>query len=359
MPFVYSSYTPIISSSISFFNNNFLQKVVFFYDFFFLKVILTIFLVFFYKKLKFTIDISKKEIIIEVETKNGGTCMGKESRMMEYETAPAIGGVVRIEHHLVGSDWAPVILHWHDYCELELITAGTGVHTLNNRTMRLSRGSAYICMLDDFHTLKNDDDNIMELINLKFPESIISPDILKKLYSVANRRYCQVEEPELHRILSFLSFFEEIQATNYANKELKRVLIESMLNQVLILFLLQIPEGTNETAVNKDEYRIQKAIAYIHKNFKQDISAYDMAKYLDLSVNYFSTLFKKKTGQNFSIYLSDLRLNYARNLIESKHMTKVSEIANMSGFYSTSYFIRAFKRKFKTTPKEMIIKESQ
>ena len=282
--------------------------------------------------------------------------MGKESRMMEYETAPAVGGVVRIEHHLVGSDWAPVVLHWHDYCELELITAGTGDHTLNNHTMRLSRGSAYICMLDDFHTLKNDSDNIMELINLKFPESIISPDILKKLYSIANCRYCQFEEPELRRILSFLSYFEEIQSTKYANKELKRELIESMLNQVLILFLLQIPEENGKATASKDEYRMQKAIAYIHKNFKQNISAYDMAKYLSISVNYFSTLFKRKTTQNFSTYLSDLRLNYARDLIESKHMTKVSEIANTSGFYSTSYFIRAFKRKFKITPKEMIIK---
>lgn len=284
--------------------------------------------------------------------------MGKENRMIEKVTAPGVGDLIRIEHHLVGSDWAPVILHWHDYCELELITSGTGTHTLNNRTIPLARGSAYICMLDDFHTLKNDSDCTIELINLKFPESVISPDILKKLYAVAHHRYCRFSEEQLFRILPYLSFFEEIQATDYRDKDLKLALTESMLNQLLILFLLQIPEASDIQSRNKDESRMQKAIVYIHRNFKESISAYDVAKYIDLSVNYFSTLFKKKTGQSFSAYISDLRLNYARNLIESKHVTKVSEIADMVGFYSDSYFIRAFKRKFKTTPKEMIIKES-
>ena len=150
-----------------------------------------------------------------------------------------------------------------------------------------------------------------------------------------------------------------MQTVDYSDRELKRALAESMLNQILILFLLQCPESAEEHAGDKEGYRIQKAIEYIHKNFKKDISEYDVAKHVDLSVNYFSTLFKKKTDSTFSAYIRELRLNYARDLIESKHSVKVSEIASMAGFYSNSYFIRAFKHRFGITPKEMIIKESQ
>lgn len=284
--------------------------------------------------------------------------MRKENKMMENVTAPGIGDLVRVEHHQVGGNWDPVVLHWHNYCEFELVISGTGIHTLNNRSMPIQRGSAFLCMMDDFHTLENDDENILKLINLKFPESIIQPEVLKKMYSVSNRRYCQFDEAQLYHLLPLLSFFEEIQATDYSDENLKQVLTESILNEILILFLLQIPKVNEETAGSKDESRMQKATAYIHKNFKENISEYDVAKQVDLSVNYFSTLFKKKTGYSFSAYISDLRLNYARNLIESKHMVKVSEIARMVGFYSDSYFIKAFKRKFGVTPREMIVKDN-
>ena len=286
--------------------------------------------------------------------------MSNGNRLMENVTAPGVGDLVRIEHHQVGGDgWDPIVLHWHNYCELEFVTRGSGVHTLNNRAIPIGKGSAFLCMLDDFHTLDNNDGDVMKLINLKFSESIIQPEVLKKLYSVGNHRYCQFQEEQFAQLLSLLSFFEEIQITDYSDKDLKRSLTETMLNQILILFLLQTAETDEETTVNKDSYRIQKATEYIHKNFKENISEYDVAKYVDLSVNYFSSLFKKKTGDSFSAYIRDLRLDYARNLIETKREVKVSKVASMAGFYSNSYFIKAFKHKFGITPKEMIVKENR
>ena len=282
--------------------------------------------------------------------------MSKINKLMENITAPGVGGRIRIEHHQVGGSWEPVVLHWHNYCEFELVTSGAGIHTLNNRAIPISRGSAFLCMLDDFHTLENNEGNTLTLINFKFSESLIQPDILKKLRSISNHRYCHFQEDQLSRFLRFLSLFEEMQTIDYSEKQLKRELNESMLNQLLILFLLQFPESYDDMSDDKEGYRIQKAIEYIHRNFKESISEYDVAKHVDLSVNYFSTLFKKKTGSSFSIYIRNLRLDYARDLIESKHIEKSSQIANMSGFDSSSYFIKVFKRKFGVTPKEMIIK---
>lgn len=283
--------------------------------------------------------------------------MKRENKLMEKITADGIGNLVRIEHHQVGGNWEPVVLHWHDYCELEVVTGGAGTHALNNREIPISRGSAFICMLDDFHTLINNDGNIIKLINIKFPESIIQPDVLKKLYSI-NQRCCYFREEHLSRLLQTLTFFEEIQATNHSDEELKRTLVETMLNQILILFLLQIPETTDKPTDDKYVYRIQKATEYIHRHFKENISENDVAQHINLSVNYFSSEFKKKMGTSFAVYLKDLRLNYARNLIETKRVLKISEIASMSGFYSKSYFIKSFKHKFGVTPKEMMLKEN-
>lgn len=284
--------------------------------------------------------------------------MRQENKLMENVTAPGVGDLVRIEHHKIGGNWDPVVLHWHNYCEFELVTDGTGIHTLNNRAIPICRGSAFLCMLDDFHTLTNNEGSLLKLINFKFSEDLIQPDVLKKLYAVTNHRYCHFQEEQLSRFLQYLSLFEEIQTIDYSDQKLKRTLTESMLNQILIFFLLQFSESNDDTIGDKEVNRIQKAIEYIHKNFKESISEDDVAKHVDLSVNYFSTLFKKKTGDSFSVYIRDLRLSYAKALIESKHEVKVSEIAGMAGFYSNSYFIKVFKRKFGITPKEMIIKVS-
>ena len=280
--------------------------------------------------------------------------MRRENKLMEKDTAPGIGKLVRIEHHQIGGDWSPIVLHWHDYCELEVVTSGAGIHTLNNQDIPISRGSTFICMLDDFHTLTNDG-NITKLINLKFPESIIQPDILKRLYSAANQRYCLFNEKKLSRVLETISFLEEIQTQSHHDEELQRTLIESLLNQILILLILQNPEATNKTTDDKYVYRIQKATEYIHRHFKENISEDDVAQQINLSANYFSSEFKKKTGTSFAVYIKNLRLNYARNLIETKRVAKISEIASMSGFYSKSYFIKSFRQKFGTTPKEMML----
>ena len=99
---------------------------------------------------------------------------------------------------------------------------------------------------------------------------------------------------------------------------------------------------------------MQKAVSYIHRNFTKDVSQAEVAEQAGLSVNYFSAVFKSQLNVNYSTYLLKLRLNYARNLIVSNHITKVQAIASMVGFSSVPYFIKTFKKRFGVTPKEMI-----
>ena len=78
--------------------------------------------------------------------------------LMKPITAPGVGDPttdIRIEWHKIGKRWKPVILHWHTYCEFEFILSGSGVHTLNNAPIPVTRGSAYFCMNNDFHKIKN------------------------------------------------------------------------------------------------------------------------------------------------------------------------------------------------------------
>ena len=59
-----------------------------------------------------------------------------------------------------------------------------------------------------------------------------------------------------------------------------------------------------------------KARAYLAQNYSDpELSLTDLCHYLGFSCSYFSTLFKQKTGLNYSHYITSLRLEQAAKLL--------------------------------------------
>jgi two-component system, response regulator YesN len=70
-----------------------------------------------------------------------------------------------------------------------------------------------------------------------------------------------------------------------------------------------------------------------------------------VSVKYLSRAFKNITGRNFSDYLSEIRMNKAKELLEKTQLT-VYDIAISVGYGDPQYFHRVFKKYFGVTPNE-------
>ena len=76
-----------------------------------------------------------------------------------------------------------------------------------------------------------------------------------------------------------------------------------------------------------------------------------MAEYCKLSTGYFSHLFKKRMGSAPMKYLTELRIEKAKELIATNSMN-LSDIAQMVGFTDSLYFSRVFKKTTGIPPKE-------
>jgi len=94
---------------------------------------------------------------------------------------------------------------------------------------------------------------------------------------------------------------------------------------------------------NKDGIHVYAAKLYINKYYSEDLSLEKVADKLQLSASYLSNLFKKESGQNFVDYITEVRIQKAKELLKSTDQ-KIYEIASAVGFANEYYFSKVFKK---------------
>ncbi len=95
---------------------------------------------------------------------------------------------------------------------------------------------------------------------------------------------------------------------------------------------------------------IVKAKRYIADHYEDaELSLTKVADYVELNEKYFSNRFTKETGETFSTYLTELRIQKSCELLKNTNF-KVYEIAEMVGYYNVEHFNRMFKRQNGISP---------
>ena len=93
----------------------------------------------------------------------------------------------------------------------------------------------------------------------------------------------------------------------------------------------------------------------IQKNYAQKLSLDGYAERFKMTPEHISRLFAKELGVTFSTYLTDMRMEKAKELLLNKNL-KSYEIACMVGYNDAQYFCRAFKKAEGISTKEYIVK---
>jgi len=99
----------------------------------------------------------------------------------------------------------------------------------------------------------------------------------------------------------------------------------------------------------RNQRLVSRAIEYIKENYHSQITLDDLARQVYLSPFYFSHIFKEEVGTNFIDYLTGVRLDKAKLLLEQT-MVAVHIIATQVGYNDVNYFSRVFKKVVGLTP---------
>lgn len=100
---------------------------------------------------------------------------------------------------------------------------------------------------------------------------------------------------------------------------------------------------------DKGNIYIRQALKYIAEHYSERITLSSVAEQVNLSPNYFSTLFHDTVGISFREYLNRVRVEESKRLLLSTDYS-LTDIAIAMGFPDQSYYCKVFKTIIGTTP---------
>ncbi len=136
---------------------------------------------------------------------------------------------------------------------------------------------------------------------------------------------------------------------------LPTILEYTQLSDLRFWFVNKISDAARKVAAKKEGRTsngiIDRAKDFINHNYHREISLDDVSQDVNISPYYFSKVFKDETGENFIEYLTNIRMNQAKQLLQNTNKS-MKEIGCEVGYMDPNYFSRIFKKTTGFTPTE-------
>lgn len=249
--------------------------------------------------------------------------------------------------------------HSHDFFEINYVCHGSMTQTVGQQTMVLNPGDlVLLCPGVSHDVLSLMDDNVMLTIRLRkstFYKTFFSlfneGDILYQyfhsiLFYDRAAPFLLFRTGEDDNLMShFLRMYQESNAPRaYSNQYLDLLMSEVFLE----LLRDHCKDLSIGTPVSNEDASMALILHYIAANCC-NVTLGATARQFHYNASYLSRLLKNSFGKNFLEIRTELRLERAKELLESSEYTS-AQIAAMVGYQNVSYFHKAFKQHTNMTP---------
>lgn len=156
------------------------------------------------------------------------------------------------------------------------------------------------------------------------------------------------QDSTIRRLLADLREEAERRPTGF------RFRATALCTALVVQIVRQLTAADHQSASPAEKGRarlVNQTKEYLLKNHARELHLSEVARYLTVTPEHLSRLFKQETGQTVFQYLQHLRLEKSKTLLLSSDLT-VSEIARQTGFSSVSLFSRNFRHYVGSSPQK-------
>ncbi len=126
--------------------------------------------------------------------------------------------------------------------------------------------------------------------------------------------------------------------------------IKKILKEFLISIFKVHCTPTQIQEIKTENILLEKVETFISANLDNQISIDDISEYVGYSSAHISRIFKKKFGLTPHAYIVDKKVHKAKDMILNSENVNLAEVANESGFYDQSHFVKTFKKAYSLSP---------
>ena len=241
-----------------------------------------------------------------------------------------------------GGDWHSVP-HTHNHAELFYIVGGKGQFLIEDQLYPVNTNHLVIINPNVTHTEVGLNAQPLEYIVLGIEGVELS------INNNSNGQFCILDHFESMDITSCLrNILREMELKQPGFEDICQAFMEILIIRLMRSTGLSVPETPQNNVGNHQCATVRR---YIDQHFKESLTLDQLAEEAHMNKFHLSHAFKREYGISPINYMISRRLEESKYLLAETDLS-MSQIAQLLGFSSLSYFSQVFHRTQEITPME-------
>lgn len=262
--------------------------------------------------------------------------------------------IIVTRRHRTKSEVIMTYLHFHDSLEVSMTTYGKGYYEFEDKKILLETGDCVVINnLEPHRSLSAGVD--WEQICIMFTPILVWKGTSELDYSYISNFFYNgngfknlVKKDDVN--LEVQSLVTEIHKEFQNKEEGYKMMVKAKLLCLLThLYRHYRKHYNNIHPLKLNMRKLSPALKYIEQNYLGNISLADAANACSYSPQYFSKMFSQSLGMSFIKYVTKLRINQSKRLLETTNLT-ILDIATRCGYNNLSNFLSMFKNETNFSP---------
>ena len=225
-------------------------------------------------------------------------------------------------------------VHSHNFFEIEFLIEGEGVQVINGKAHPWRAGGICFFSPTDFHEIRTEAP--LRFYNISFDIESLSKETVGRLMDLGSNIFLSSGASRTHFENLAKMLADRTEAPSAFDKDYAVLLLNA--------FLLHLHYTVDCPAqLHTQQLAVKQAALFMHANFSRKLTLAEIASAAHLSATYLSEMFSKEMGITVFRYLSELRIDYAKKLLDSTP-DAVTEVCFACGYTSLPNFMKDFKR---------------